>query len=201
MAKDLKTIILAAGKGTRMKSDVPKVLHSVCGKPIIRHVLDVVKGLGSLKTYLVLGHKSDVIKAALTDELVFVKQPKMLGTADAVKCTQNYFKGDAGNVLILCGDTPLLSKGTVKKVLQKHKKSGAVCTLLTTVVHDPSGYGRIIRDDNGRAVAIREDRDATGYERDIGEINVGVYCCQSKDLFKALGEIKINKSKKEFYFN
>ncbi len=197
MAKDLKTIILAAGRGTRMKSDVPKVLHEVCGKPIIRYVLDIAKTLGSLKTYFVLGHKMDVVKAALTDDVISVYQPKMLGTADAVKCVQGYFKNDQGNVLILCGDTPLLDKATVKKIVQKHKKSKAVCTFLTAVVHDPTGYGRIIRDGNGRAAAIREDNDASGYERDIAEINVGVYCCRSKELFKALKAIKINKKKKE----
>ena len=197
--KELRTVILAAGKGLRMKSLTPKVLHSVGGKPIIQYVLDIAKALGSLKTYVVLGHKSDVVKKALESQIVAVDQPKRLGTADAVKCVSKYFKSYHGDILILCGDTPLLDKATVKRVVSKHKKSKATCTFLTAVVHNPKGYGRIIRGENGGAVAIREDKDAAGYERDIAEINVGVYCCQSKELFKALNEIKINKKKKEFY--
>lgn len=197
--KELRAIILAAGKGTRMKSVIPKVLHPVCGKPIIQYVLDISKALGSLKTYVVLGYKSDVVKNTLESQIVSVDQPKMLGTADAVKCVSKYFKSYRGDVLILCGDTPLLDKTTVKRVLQKHRKSKAACTFLTTIVHNPKGYGRVIRGEDGYAVAIREDKDAVGYESDIAEINVGVYCCQSKELFKALGEIKVNKKKREFY--
>ncbi len=197
--KELRTIILAAGKGTRMKSDIPKVLHTVCGKPIIRYVLDIAKTLGSLKTYVVLGHKSSKVKDTLPDYVTVVEQPKMLGTADAVKSAENYFRNYQGDILILCGDTPLLDKATVKRIVQKHKKAKAACTFLTTIVHNPKGYGRVIRDDSGNPVAIREDKDAAGYERDIAEINVGVYCCKSKELFKALKEIKINKKKREFY--
>ena len=197
--KDLRTIVLAAGKGTRMKSDIPKVLHTVCGKPIMRYVLDIAKALGSLKTYVVLGHKSNVVKKVLGDSIIAVEQSKMLGTADAVKCTENYFRNYRGDVLIMCADTPLLDKATVKRVVQKRKKTKTACTFLTAVVHNPKGYGRIIRGNGGGVVAIREDKDAVGFERDIAEINVGVYCCQSKELFKALKEIKMNKKKKEFY--
>lgn len=197
--KELRTIILAAGKGTRMKSATPKVLHPVCGKPIIQYVLDVSKALGSLKTYVVLGYKSDMVKNALEGQVVAVEQPKILGTADAVRCVAKHLRSYSGDVLILCGDTPLLDKATVKRVVSKHKKSKAVCTFLTAVVHDPKGYGRIIRGEGGGVVAIREERDATDYERGIAEINVGVYCCRSKELFKALSEIKISKKKKEFY--
>ena len=169
-----------------MKSDVPKVLHPVCGKPMIQHVLDIAKTMGSLKAIIVLGHKSDMVKDALAGQATVVVQSKMLGTADAVKCTQNYFRSYRGDVLILCGDTPLLDKATVKGLIVKHKKSNAVCTFLTAVVHNPQGYGRVIRDTNGMAVAIREDKDAVGFERDIAEINTGVYCCQGKELFLAL---------------
>jgi len=197
--KNLRTIILAAGKGTRMKSDLPKVLHAVCGKPIIQYVLDIAKELGSLKIYVVLGHKIEKVKEALKGPFTAIQQKKLLGTADALKCSANYFKSYRGDVLILCGDTPLLNKMTVKKVIQKHKKSNAVCTFLTAVVHNSKGYGRVIRNQTGAAVAIREDKDAVGYERDIAEINVGVYCCQSKELFKALKAIKINKKKREYY--
>jgi len=197
--KNLRTIILAAGKGTRMKSDIPKVLHTVCGKPIIQYILDIAKTLGSLKTFVVLGHKSNTVMDTLEDKFIVIEQTKLLGTADAVRSAQNFFKSYSGDVLIMCGDTPLLDKVSVKQVVQKHKKSKATCTFLTTIVHNPNGYGRIIREESGGAVAIREDKDATGYERDIAEINVGVYCCKSKELFKALKDVKMNKKKGEFY--
>jgi bifunctional UDP-N-acetylglucosamine pyrophosphorylase/glucosamine-1-phosphate N-acetyltransferase len=196
---NLRTIILAAGKGTRMKSDLPKVLHPVCGRPIIQYVLDITQALGSLKTYVVLGYKSNTVKTALKDQIIYVEQTKLLGTADAIKCTESRLRSYRGDVLILCGDTPLLKQATVKRLVQRHKRTKATCTFLTTVVHNPRGYGRIIRNENGVAVAIREDKDATGYERDIAEINVGVYCCRSKELFNALKAIKINMKKKEFY--
>ncbi len=197
--KDLRAIILAAGKGTRMKSDIPKVLHKVCGQPIIQYVLDVVKAVGSLTTYVVLGHQIDKVKEYLPSDLVAVEQKKLLGTADAVRSAEKYFKNYRGDVLILCGDTPLLSKSTVRNIIRKHKSSKAACTVLTAVVHDPNGYGRIIRSDSGVAMAIREDKDAVGLERNIAEINVGVYCFQAKELFAGLKEIKLNHKKKEFY--
>ncbi len=197
--QELNTIILAAGKGTRMKSDTPKVLHQVCGKPMLQYVLDISKSVGSLKTCVVLGHKCDSVKDFLSKDFLTVEQKKLLGTADAVKCTEKYFKNHKGNVLILCGDTPLLNKSVIKNIVKRHKKREAVCTFLTAVVHNPEGYGRIIRDESGKVVAIREDNDAVGLERDLAEINVGVYCFKAQELFKALKEIKINKKKKEFY--
>ncbi|HQP10353.1 MAG TPA: NTP transferase domain-containing protein, partial [Candidatus Omnitrophota bacterium] len=167
--KEIRTVILAAGKGTRMKSETPKVLHLVCGKPLIHYVLDIAKAIGSLKTYVVLGHKSDQVKAVLPKDVITVDQPRMLGTADAVKCAENHLRAYRGDVLILCGDTPLLDGATVKKIVRKHKRANALCTFLTAVVHDPKGYGRIIRADKGVAVAIREDKDAAGFEKDIEE--------------------------------
>lgn len=197
--KDLQTIILAAGKGTRMKSAVPKVLHPVCGKPIIQYVLDITKSVGSLKNYIVLGHKSDEVAEYLPKEAIVVQQKQLLGTADAVKSVENKMKSYRGHVLILCGDTPLLNKSMIRELIRKHKKSNASATVLTTVVHDPQGYGRIIRDEGGNIVAIREEKDAAGFEKSIAEINVGVYCFKAQDLFKGLKSIQLNTKKKEFY--
>jgi len=197
--KNLRTIILAAGKGARMKSDIPKVLHPVCGEPIINYVLDVAKDVGSNKTYVVLGHKSDRVKNQLSPDLVVIEQKKLLGTADAVKTAEPLLKSFSGDVLILCGDTPLLKKSVIKTIIRKHRRMKSTCTFLTAVVHDPQGYGRIIRGEDGGVVAIREDKDASGYEREIAEINVGVYCFQSKILFSALKAIKLNQKKKEYY--
>lgn len=197
--KNLRTIILAAGKGTRMKSALPKVLHPVCGKPIIQYILDVAKVVGSLKTYVVLGHKARDVQAILPSDTQVVEQKQLLGTGDAVKTCANSFKSYTGDVLILCGDTPMLTKQTVKAIVGKHKRSKADGTFLTTVVHDPDGYGRIIRDQNNRVLAIREDKDASGFERDIAEINVGVYCFKASLLFKTLSQVKMNAKKKEYY--
>jgi len=197
--QNLKTVILAAGKGTRMKSDCPKALHEVCGKPIIEYVLDVAQAAGSLKTYVVVGHKGDLVKKRIGAGLIMVRQPKLSGTADAVRRVAGHLKNYRGDVLILCGDTPLLNKAVIKELVGKHKRSKAVCTFLTATVDDPQGYGRVIRNERGDVVAIREDKDAVEYEKDIAEINVGVYCVRSRELFGALRRIRLNEKKKEFY--
>lgn len=196
---ELRTIILAAGKGTRMKSSRPKVMHPICGVPLVGYVLDVAKAAGSLKTYVVVGYKAEEVEAYLGADYAAVRQEKLIGTADAVKCALDKFKGLAGNVLILCGDTPLLRKELIRALVARHNKSRAVCTVLTAVVHNPQGYGRIIRLEDGRAVAIREDKDADGPERSIAEINVGVYCVNARALAEALKNIKVNRKKGEFY--
>ena len=197
--KNIRAIVLAAGKGTRMISEIPKVMHPICGKPMLQYVLDIARDAGSLKTYVVVGHKSQWVKGYLPKDCVAVEQPKLLGTADAVRRVENRLRGFRGDVLILCGDTPLLKKGIIKDLLRKHKNSKAAGTFLTTVVHDPFGYGRVIRDEKKNVAAIREEKDAVGYEKDIAEINVGVYCFQSRELFGALKEIKLNAKKREFY--
>lgn len=196
---NLRTVILAAGKGTRMKSDVPKVLHEVCGKPIVEYVLDAAQAAGSLKTYVVVGYKGDAVKKRLAPGLIMVRQPKLSGTADAVRRVAGHLRNYHGDVLVLCGDTPLLNKMVIKELVGKHKKSKAVCTFLTATVDDPQGYGRVIRDEHGNVVAIREDKDALEHERNIAEINVGVYCVQSHGLFRALKHIRLNERGKEFY--
>jgi bifunctional UDP-N-acetylglucosamine pyrophosphorylase/glucosamine-1-phosphate N-acetyltransferase len=197
--KQLRAIILAAGKGTRMYSDIPKVLHQVCGKALIQTVVDTVSAVGSLKTYVVLGHKIEVVREQLSKELVIVHQKKLAGTADAVKSAAAHFRSYRGDVLILCGDTPLLTKETIKQLIRKHQSSQAVCTVLTAVIASPQGYGRMIRDSRGQVTAIREDKDASDEERAVNEINVGVYCFKSKELFAALKRVKVNPKKKEFY--
>ncbi|MDO8581095.1 MAG: NTP transferase domain-containing protein [Candidatus Omnitrophota bacterium] len=197
--KALRTIILAAGKGARMKSELPKVLHTVCGKTLLQYIIDIAKSIGSGKIFIVLGYKRDVVQMTLPKDATAVLQKRLLGTADAVRCTQKFFRGFRGDVLILCADTPLLRKTTVKSLIRKHKKTKAACTVLTMVVHNPDGYGRIIRDESGRVVAIREDKDAVGLERNIAEVNTGAYCFRSQDLFSFLKGISLNAKKKEFY--
>ncbi len=193
------TIILAAGKGTRMKSSKPKVLHEVCGKPIISYVLDIASAVSSLKTYVVVGHKADVVKDFLGKGVCIVEQKRLLGTADAVRSAEKLLKGYNGDILLLCGDTPLLNKSIIKKLVRGHQRKGAVCSILTSYIDNPSGYGRIIRNTIGNVIAIREEKDASCEEKKIKEINVGVYCVNSKRLFEALADVKINKKKREFY--
>src|SRR3989338_4845744 len=138
--KNLRTIILAAGKWTRMKSTTPKVVHPVCGRPLIQYVLDVARAVGSLKTCVVLGHQSEVVRPFLGKGIVTVLQKKLLGTADAVRCCSGFLGNFRGDVLILCGDTPMLRAATVKRLLAHHRKTGSVATVLTAVIADPSGY-------------------------------------------------------------
>jgi bifunctional UDP-N-acetylglucosamine pyrophosphorylase/glucosamine-1-phosphate N-acetyltransferase len=196
---EFRAIILAAGKGTRMKSEMSKVLHKVAGKPVLQYVLDVTKYLRSLKTYVVVGHKSEMVKAYLGDSVEVAVQQRLLGTADAVKSVEGSMKGYQGHVLILCGDTPLLDKQIIRRLIAKHLKSNSVCTVLTAKIPEAGTYGRIIRNYDGTIAAIREFKDATEEERSINEINVGVYCFRSPLLFENLKKIALNPKKKEFY--
>jgi bifunctional UDP-N-acetylglucosamine pyrophosphorylase / glucosamine-1-phosphate N-acetyltransferase len=194
-----KAIILAAGRGTRMRSEIPKVLHRVCGKMILSYVLDITKSLRSLKTYLVVGHGSQKVRDAVGHGVEFVQQDQLLGTAHAVNRCASYFKNYQGTVLVLYGDTPLLSKNTVAALLRQHHHAKASATVLTATIECPHGYGRIVRDAKGRIKAIREDKDASVAEFMIKEINTGVYCFNSKHLFEILKKVKFNSGKKEFY--
>ncbi len=196
---DFRAIILAAGKGTRMKSETPKVLHQVAGKPVLQYVLDVTKYLRSLKTYVVVGHKSEMVKAYLGSDVQIAIQKQLLGTADAVRSVEGFMRGYRGHALILCGDTPLLDKDIIRSLVRKHLKTKAVCTVLTAKIPDAGTYGRIIRNHDGSIAAIREHKDANDEERAINEINVGVYCFRSPVLFENLKKIALNPKKKEFY--
>ena len=195
----LRTVILAAGKGTRMKSALPKVLHPVCGKPILAYVVDVAKALRSLKTYIVIGHGAQAVRSAMGEDLSYVLQPQLLGTGDALKRVKPMLAGYRGTVLVMCGDTPLLSKDIVAALVKKHRQQKASATVLTAVLRDAAQYGRIVRNDNNDFIAIREFKDATAHEVTIKEINVGVYCFEAPLVLKMLDKIKINPNKKEFY--
>jgi bifunctional UDP-N-acetylglucosamine pyrophosphorylase/glucosamine-1-phosphate N-acetyltransferase len=166
---------------------------------VLDYILDITKSLGSLKTYVVVGHGAKKVRDAVGDDVVFVQQEKLLGTADAVNRCSHDLKNYQGTVLVLCGDTPLLSKDIVAALLKKHHRSRASATVLTANVDDPQGYGRIVRSDLGDIKAIREQKDASVLENKIKEINVGVYCFKSKDLFAILKKVRLNPGKKEFY--
>ena len=197
--KELRTIILAAGKGTRFKSETPKVLHLLAGRPVIDYVLDVAEAVGSLRTYVVVGHKADLVEKAVAARASVVVQQEQLGTAHAVRCCASHFKNVIGDVLVMCGDTPLLDKAVIRQLLAWHRKAGNLCTVLTAVLEDASGYGRIIRDAKGGFAAIREQKDCSAEEVKVREINTGVYCFNTKALFDSISDIKRNEKKKEFY--
>lgn len=191
-------IILAAGKGTRMKSEMPKVLHHVCGKAMIDYVVDSAKAVSS-KICIVLGHGHKLVEQNFESDIDIAIQKKLLGTADAIKSASSSFKGFKGNILVLCGDVPLLETTSIRKLLTAHNRSKSSCTFLSAELENPCGYGRVIRKDGNNVIAIREEKDATLKEKAICEINTGLYCFKARDLFNGLDKIKLNKKKNEYY--
>ncbi|OGS43511.1 MAG: UDP-N-acetylglucosamine diphosphorylase/glucosamine-1-phosphate N-acetyltransferase [Elusimicrobia bacterium RIFOXYD2_FULL_34_15] len=196
--KNTVALILAAGEGTRFKSETPKVLHCVLGKTIIDRVLEKVRDNFS-KIIIVVGHKSELVKKSIENKkVVFVEQKKRLGSGDAVKQAENILRDFNGDVLVLSGDVPLLKKDTIKNLISFHKREKAVGTILTSEFENPFGYGRIIRDGDS-VKSIIEEKDASAEERIITEINTGIYVFSSQELFKAIKKIKSNNAKKEYY--
>ncbi len=197
---DFVTVIMAAGKGTRMKSDLPKVLHTINGRPLIHYVIDLANQAHSSKIILIIGHKKELVEETCRDMGVeFVVQNPQLGTGHAVQMTEPLLKDYDGNVLVLSGDVPLLTVQTVNMLVESHRKDGAVATLLTSELDDPSGYGRIIRDDRDFVRKIVEDKDASPAEAGVHEINVGIYIFQSAPLFAALKQVKNDNAQGEYY--
>lgn len=193
----LKTLILAAGKGTRMKSDLPKVLHKVNGIPMIKKIIEVLNKLNSQENILILGHEKEMILDVLGD-VQYVVQENQLGTGHAIMMAEEKLKDYDGDIMVVCGDTPVLTSETLEKMYKKHTESGAVTTILTSIVEDPYGYGRIVKENN-RVKAIVEEKEAKEDEKNIKEINAGVYCFDSKKLFKALSKIEKHVEKNEYY--
>lgn len=194
----LKTLILAAGKGTRMKSEMPKVVHKVNGVPMITKIIDTLSGLNPKENILILGHKKEEVLKVVGENCDYVLQTEQLGTGHAVIQAKEKLEGYDGDVMILCGDTPLLRESTLKSLYDYHKESGAVTTILTSIYENPFGYGRIVKED-GLVKAIVEEKEASEEIKKIKEVNAGVYCFNSKELFKALDKIDNNNEKGEYY--
>ncbi|MCX5713450.1 MAG: NTP transferase domain-containing protein [Candidatus Omnitrophica bacterium] len=199
MNRDIAVIILAAGKGERMKSAMPKVLHPVCARPMLGYVLDLVKGLKVSRAVAVLGHKYEEVKKILDPGIKIVIQKGLRGTGDAVRQCEKALKGFNGMVLVLYGDTPLLKPETIRQLLAHHRQAKPAATLLTVNTTDPAGYGRIIRDKYSTISGIAEDKDADDYQKTIQEINTGIICFDKDALFGALRKIRPNNAKKEYY--
>jgi len=193
-------IILAAGRGVRMRSELPKVSHAIFGKPMITWVIEAVKGLGIEDVFVVVGYRSEIVKAECEgSNVTFVEQKEQLGTGHAVMQAAPYIIKDSV-VLVLNGDMPLIKTDTLKEFISQHLRSkSASATVLTAVLPDPASYGRIVRDRDERLLKIVEQRDASEAELAIKEINTGTYCFNSKALFGALNDVKPNNSQKEYY--
>ncbi len=192
-------VILAAGQGTRMKSKLYKVLHPVCGKPMIEQILGQVNKLGMSKTVTIVGHGAEQVKLVLGDRSEYVLQAEQLGTAHAVKQAAPLLASEDGVTIVVCGDAALITTETLNKLLDSHIKEQAKATILTVFAEKPRGYGRIIRNQQGYVERIVEEKDATEQERMIKEINSGTYCFDNRLLFETLELVSNSNSQGEYY--
>lgn len=194
-------IILAAGISSRMKTDTPKVLHEVCGRPMLAYVLDACRGAGVEKIYVVVGFGAEQVKKKFEADadVVWVRQKQQKGTAHAVLCCKEHLNGFDGETLVLCGDGPLIRAETLKEVIKKHEAEKAAATLATAILDDPTGYGRICRSSGGNITTIVEHNDCTSEQLKIKEINPSYYVFDNKMLFEALVKVKPDNTKKEYY--
>lgn len=199
--ENLSVIIMAAGKGTRMKSSLPKVLHQVSGKPMLEHVIDSVSEFLPDKIITIVGHGSEQVKEYFKDfdRLAWVEQKEQLGTGHAVMQVFPELENYQGNVLILSGDVPLLSAITIEKIFEVHQQEKADATILTTIMDNPFGYGRIIKDNNENIVKIVEEKDCSKQEKEVKEINSGTYCFNWQYLNKFLKQITPKNAQGEYY--
>jgi len=197
----MKCVILAAGYGKRLGGKTQKVVHKLLGKPILSYLLESVRKLELENIIIVVGYKKEEVFKELEsfEDIKYVEQPVLLGTGDAVKRTESILKDYNGDILVLCGDTPFLRPETLKELSKIHQKEKSVCTILTAIVEDPTGYGRIKRDKDGKVVKIVEEVNATPEEKKIKEINSGVYIFNTPFLFPALSQIQPDPVKGEYF--
>ncbi|MHB8092790.1 MAG: NTP transferase domain-containing protein [Syntrophales bacterium] len=194
------TIILAAGKGTRMKSDIAKVLHPLGGVPLLSWPIKAAREAGSSRIVVVIGHQAERIRALFQEsDLIFVEQRELLGTGHAVLQAREAFQGQSAEVVILCGDVPLIRPSTISALYEKRRNDRAVVTVLTTVVDEPTGYGRVIKTGDGQVARIVEEKDATAEEKLVREINTGIYCVESPFLFPAVASLGDKNAQREYY--
>ena len=192
-----KVVILAAGAGTRMKSKLPKVIHEVCGKPMVKCVIDEVKKTNCDEVIVIIGNGADLVKEKIED-VKFAVQKEQLGTGHAVMQAAE-FLNEIGNVMVLCGDTPLITKETIEKFVDYHEQSDNDISVLTAMFEDPTGYGRIVKDDSDNISKIVEQKDCTKEELEIKEVNSGIYCFKADVLEKYLNDINNNNAQNEYY--
>ncbi|MFA7059752.1 MAG: bifunctional UDP-N-acetylglucosamine diphosphorylase/glucosamine-1-phosphate N-acetyltransferase GlmU [Pedobacter sp.] len=201
MMDKVAAVILAAGKGTRMKSGLVKVLHPIAGQPMIAWPVAAARNAGAAPLVLVVGHQANAVLRHFRDasDIRCAMQEELLGTGNAVACARDALSNFSGTVLILCGDTPLLRTGTLIQLIQYHRMHESALTVLTAVVAEPYGYGRVLRNESGRVLRIIEQKDATPGEQGICEINSGIYCMEADFLFSNIDRIGRNNAQNEFY--
>ncbi len=192
-------LILAAGQGTRMKSNYPKVLHGLLGKPMVQYVVDTSRNIGSQLIMVVVGFQGEQVIEALGPECQYVWQKEQLGTGHAVMMAQKELENFAGDLLLLYGDTPLLQEETIQKLIALRRQESAAAAILTTHLNSPVGYGRIIRDEQQNIKAIVEDKDANAQEKLVTEVNTGVYCFDCQLLFSVLDQLSPKNAQGEYY--
>src|SRR5215212_8591635 len=202
-ARPLNVLIMAAGLGTRMKSNRAKVLHELGGAPLIAHVVRAAQALEPRSIITIVGHQAEEVEQAVLAEVgelaSFVIQEKQRGTGDAVESARSLLENSDSLVLVLSGDVPMIRVETLKKLIEYHNSTGAACSILSVRLENPTGYGRIIRDNSGAFRKIVEQRDATDEERQVREINSGIYCFEANDLFRALRKIEPKNEQGEYY--
>ena len=200
-SQQLTAIILAAGKSTRMITDRPKVLHEVCGRPMLAYVLDACRQAGVKRLLVVIGYHKEQIKNAFADaeDIVWVEQEPQLGTGHAVMCCQPHLQDYHGDLVILCGDGPLVRTETILALLNKHRSEHAAATLATAILEQPGSYGRIIRDSYGNLQGIVEFADCNAEQAKIREINPSYYCFDCDALMEALDHVQPDNVKGEYY--
>lgn len=198
--KSITSLILAAGKGTRMKSKLPKVLHKVGGKPMVERVLNTVKELGTERNVVIVGFGGEAVTSYLGDTAEFVTQAEQNGTGHAVKQAKPLLGAYEGTILLLCGDTPLVTKESLEALVKEHEETGAAATVLTAHLDNPTGYGRIIRDEaSGKVLRIVEQKDGSPEELAVCEINTGMYAFDSQKLWPCLDELSDDNAQGELY--
>ena len=198
---EIKSVILAAGKGTRMKSNTPKVLHKIMDKPLVGYVLDNVKGLAN-ESYVIVGHHAEEVSEYVMKNYTCAKtvlQTPQLGTGHAVSMVCPYLENFDGLVLILCGDTPLITETTLKKFVEYHISCGSDLTVMSAIFDDPTNYGRIIREDDNSLKCIVEEKDASPEQKAIKEINAGIYCLDWGKIKPAFSQLTSNNAQGEYY--
>lgn len=197
---DIHAIVLAAGKGTRMKSDLAKVLHPLAERPLLAHVLDSLHELRPTRTVVIVGHQAeDVARLCEGEGLETVLQQEQLGTGHAVAQARSALEGRGGRTLILCGDVPLIRARTLQELVERTEAAGAAGAVLSAVTEDATGYGRILRDEEESVVGIVEEKDATDEQRAIREYNTGTYCFDNSLLWPALERLDTENAQGEFY--
>ncbi|MBN4059933.1 bifunctional N-acetylglucosamine-1-phosphate uridyltransferase/glucosamine-1-phosphate acetyltransferase [Desulfocapsa sp. AH-315-G09] len=196
----LYLVILAAGKGTRMKSNKAKVLHEVFYAPMVHHVLHATTALQAAQTIVIVGHQRELVENSLSDfPIESVVQEEQLGTGHAVLCAESAIKQMEGCVMILCGDTPLIQSATLQEMFAQHLSKNSTLTVMTTTLDNPTHYGRIISDNEGTVLSIVEEKDADYAQKKIQEINAGIYCIDTSFLFSHLKNIDTDNSQGEVY--